>query len=85
VRHCKLLTLLLLSVGAVAQSQTGKFVPQSPLTPKEAADQKAILKKNTRIPDADIDELLKKDHSYRESDIVTAFPELRDGKKLSSC
>jgi hypothetical protein len=85
MRHCKLLALLLVSLGAFAQAPTGTFVPQSPLTPKEAADQKAMLKKNTRIPDADIDELLKKDHSYRESDIVAAFPELRGGKKLTSC
>ena len=88
MRHWTLLTIALLSLRAFAQSGPANFVPQSPLNPSEAADLKERLKRSTTMTDAMIEDLLKdetKYHTYRESDIVAAFPELRGDKKLSAC
>ena len=88
MRHCALLTLSLLSLCALAQSEPETFIPQSPLNPTEVAKLKEKLQRNMPLPDVEIDNLLKdeaKYHTYRESDIVAAFPELRGDKKLSEC
>lgn len=88
MRHCALLTFSLLSLSALARSEPAVFIPQSPLNPAEVASMKARLQRNTSIPDVEIDKLLKDEahyHTYRESDIVAAFPELRGDKKLSEC
>jgi len=88
MRHCALLTLSLLSLCALAQGEPAIFIPQSPLNPAEVAKLKEKLQRNTSIPDVEIDNLLKDEthyHTYRESDIVAALPELRGDKKLSEC
>ena len=88
MRHCALLILSLLSLCALAQSEPAVFIPQSPLNPTEVASRKEGLQRNTALSDVEIDNMLKdeaKYHTYRESDIVAAFPELRGDKKLSEC
>jgi len=78
----------LLSLCALAQNEPAIFIPQSPLNPAEVAKLKERLGRNTSIPDVEIDNLLKNEakyHTYRESDIGAAFPELRGDKKLSEC
>ena len=88
MRHCALLTFSLLSLCAFAQNEPATFIPQSPLNPTEVANLKERLQRSTALPDVEIDNLLKDEanyHTYRESDIVAAFPELRGDKKLSEC
>jgi hypothetical protein len=87
-RACAVLMLSLLSLCALAQSEPAIFIPRSPLNATEVANQKERLQRDTALSDAEIDNLLKDEanyHTYRESDIVAAFPELRGDKKLSEC
>lgn len=85
MRYCALLTLSLLSLRALAQSESAIFIPQSPLNPTEVAIRKERLQRNTALSDVEIDNMLKNETTYRERDIVAAFPELRGDKKLSEC
>jgi hypothetical protein len=88
MRHCALLTIAFISISAFAQSEPAIFIPQSPLNPIEVAELKERLKRNTGITDAMIENMVKdesKYHTYRERDIVAAFPELGGDKKLSVC
>jgi hypothetical protein len=88
MRLCSLLTLSLLSLCAVAQSGSEAFIPRSPLNAAEVAELQEQLKRGTALTDAMIEDLVKDEsrrHTYRESDIVAAFPELRGDKKLSAC
>jgi hypothetical protein len=88
MRHCALLTLSVLALCASAQDEPGVFIPQSPLNPAEVANAKEELRRNSAFSDVEIDNMLKDEaryHTYRESDIVAAFPELRGDRKLSEC
>ena len=88
MRLWPLLAISLLSFRAFAESGPTVFIPQSPLSPADAAEIKGKLKRNTVLTDAMIEDMLKDEteyHTYRESDIVAAFPELRGDKKLSVC
>jgi hypothetical protein len=65
-----------------------KFIPWSPLSAEQTAEQKAKLQKTTGLTDTMIDNLLKDEsnnHTYRDEDIVAAFPELRGARKISEC
>ena len=88
MRYRALLTLSLLSLRAIGQSEPAIFIPQSPLNPTEVAELKERLKRTTRLTDSTIESMAKDEatyHSYRESDIVAAYPELRGDKKFSAC
>jgi len=83
-----MLTISFLSLGAFADSGPAVFIPQSPLSPAEVAELKEKLKRTTALTDAMIEDMVKDEanyHTYRETDIVAAFPELRGDKKLSAC
>jgi hypothetical protein len=88
MRPCTLIALSCLSLCAFAQSDSGTFVPSSPLTPAEVAKLKEKMKRDAVLTDAQIEDWVKDGrrlHTYRESDIFAAFPELRGGRKLSEC
>lgn len=88
MRWCVLLTLSLLSFCAFAQSEHRSFIPSSPLSAAEVSKLKDKMKRDAVLTDAQIEEWVKDGHrlrTYRESDIVAAFPELRGAKKLSEC
>jgi hypothetical protein len=88
MRPSTLLTLSFLSLCAFAQSESGTFIPSSPLTPAEVAKLKEKMKRDAVLSDAAIEESLKDGrglHTYRERDIFAAFPELRGDRKLSEC
>ena len=87
MRPFALLTLSLLSLCAFARGDSGTFIPSSPLTPAEVAKQKEKMKRDAVMSDAAIEEWVKGRalHTYRETDIFTAFPELRGARKLSEC
>jgi hypothetical protein len=88
MRPFALLTLSFLSLCAFAQRDSGTFIPSSPLTPAEVAKLKEKMKRDAVLSDAAIEEWVKdgrKLHTYRESDIFAAFPELRGARKLSEC
>jgi hypothetical protein len=88
MRAFALLTLSFLSLCAFAQGDSGTFVPSSPLTPAEVAKLKEKMKRDAVLTDAEIEEWVKNGrdlHTYRESDIFAAFPELRGARKLSEC
>jgi hypothetical protein len=88
MRPYALLTLSFLSLCAFAQSDSRTFIPSSPLTPAEVAKLKEKMKRDGVLSDASIEESVKDGrrlHTYRESDIFAAFPELRGARKLSEC
>lgn len=88
MRPCALLTLSVLSLCAFAQSESGTFVPSSPLSAAEVAKLKEKMKRDAVLTGAAIEDWVKDGrgfHTYRESDIFAAFPELRGDKKLSEC
>lgn len=88
MRPFALLTLSFLSLCAFAQGDSGTFIPSSPLTPAEVAKLKEKMKRDAVLTDAAIEEWVKHGrdlHTYRESDIFAAFPELRGARKLSEC
>jgi hypothetical protein len=88
MRLYALFTLSLLSLGAFAQDGPKAFVPWSALNPTEVANLKEKLKRTTHLSDAVIENMVKDEanyHTYRDSDIVAAFPELRGDRKLSEC
>jgi hypothetical protein len=84
----RLLTLSLLSFCAFAQTESGTFIPSSPLSAAEVAKLKEKMKRDAVLTDAAIEDWVKDGRrlrTYRESDIFAAFPELRGDKKLSEC
>jgi hypothetical protein len=88
MRPFALLTLSFLSLCVFAQGDSGTFIPSSPLTPAEVAKLKEKMKRDGVLSDAAIEDWIKDGRrlfTYRESDIFTAFPELRGDKKLSEC
>ena len=88
MRPCALLTLSLLSLCAFSQSDSGTFIPSSPLTAAEVAKLKEKMKRDAVLSDTAIEESVKDGrglHTYRERDIFAAFPELRGDRKLSEC
>ena len=87
-RFIALLTLSLLSLCALAQSEPGTFIQSSPLSAAEVAKLKEKMKRDAVLTDAEIEDWVKDGRgfrTYRESDIFAAFPELRGDKKLSEC
>lgn len=80
--------LLVSSMAAQAMSaEPQKFIPWSPLNEGEAQNLKDKLVRGG-VSGVTVDEFLKnvdQYHTYREADIVKAYPELRGHKKLSEC
>ena len=88
MRHIALLTLILLAVFASAKAPPTTFIPYSPLNAEEAAAYMEKMKGHGVYSDAQIGELEKdasQQHTYRESDIVKAFPQLAGARNLSKC
>src|SRR5262245_40859034 len=88
MRLCALLISSLLALSAFAQSEPKTFIPSSPLTAAEVAKLKEKLKRDAVLTDAEIEDWVKhgpRSRTYREGDIVAAFPELQGARKLSEC
>jgi hypothetical protein len=88
MRRWFLLTLTLFSFRAFGEGAPTVFIHESPLSPTEVAELKERLKRTTALSDTEIERMVKDEstyHTYRESDIVAAFPELRGDRKLSAC
>ena len=87
MRNTLAIIVFLCPVFAFAQPQQQLFVPASPLTAQELAEQRERLKEDLDLTDAELDDLMgdgSTTFTYRDRDIVTAFPELR-GDRLSAC
>lgn len=82
------LSLALISTMTASAAEPTRFIPWSPLHPDVKAGMKERHWKNMGLTDAQVEKTLgdiRNYHTFRERDIVAVYPELRDGRKLSSC